>query len=56
MRRRFALSYFAYNFVKVHRTLPMSPVMAAGVTDRLWEASYLVAQWQAEERPEERAA
>jgi IS1 family transposase len=30
--------YFAwYNFVRVHKTLKVSPAMAAGVTDRLWE-------------------
>jgi len=26
-----ALNYFAYNFIKIHRTLRMSPAMAAGV-------------------------
>ena len=31
-----ALYYFAYNFVKIHRTLRMTPAMAAGVTTRLW--------------------
>ena len=25
-----------YNFVRVHKTLRISPAMAAGVTDRLW--------------------
>lgn len=25
------------NFVRLHRTLRVSPAMAAGVTDRLWE-------------------
>ena len=34
-----ALGYFAYNFIKVHRTLRMSPAMAAGVTDRLWDVA-----------------
>jgi len=29
--------YFAYyNFVRIHKTLRMSPAMKAGVTDRLW--------------------
>ena len=51
-----ALGYFAYNFIKIHRTLRTSPAMAAGVTDRLWEVSDLVAQWEAEERRVERAA
>jgi hypothetical protein len=27
--------YFAYNFIKIHRTLRTSLAMAAGVTDRL---------------------
>jgi hypothetical protein len=31
-----ALNYFAYNFIKIHRTLRISPAMAAGVTERLW--------------------
>ena len=31
-----ALNHFAYNFIEIHRTLRMSPAMAAGVTDRLW--------------------
>ena len=38
-----ALTYFAYNFIKIHRTLRMSPAMAAGVTEQLWEVSDLVA-------------
>lgn len=37
-----ALNYFAYNFIKIHSTLRMTPAMAAGVTSRLWEASDLV--------------
>jgi hypothetical protein len=32
-----ALGYFAYNFIKIHRTLRVAPAMASGVTDRLWE-------------------
>jgi IS1 family transposase len=52
-----ALNYFAYNFIKIHRTLRTSPAMAAGVTDRLWEVADLVALWQAhEQRRAERAA
>jgi hypothetical protein len=38
-----ALNYFVYNFIKIHRTLRMSPPMAAGVTDRLWSVEDLVA-------------
>ncbi len=32
-----------YNFVKMHRTLKMTPALAAGVTDRLWSMDDLVA-------------
>jgi hypothetical protein len=38
-----AINYFAYNFIKIHRSLRMSPAMAAGVTTRLFEVSDLVA-------------
>ncbi len=51
-----ALGYFAYNFVKIHRILRVTPAMAAGVTDRLWEVSDLVTLLEAEERGLERAA
>jgi hypothetical protein len=51
-----ALGYFAYNFIKIHRTVRVTPVMAVGVTDRLWEVSDLVALIEAEERGLERAA
>jgi hypothetical protein len=51
------VNYFAYNFIRIHRTLRMSPAMAAGVTDRLWEVNALVALWEAyEQRRAERAA
>jgi hypothetical protein len=32
-----ALHSMYYNFVRLHQTLKVSPAMAAGVTDRLWE-------------------
>ena len=32
-----ALHSMYYNFVRIHQTLKVSPAMAAGVTDRLWE-------------------
>jgi IS1 family transposase len=38
-----AINYFAYNFIKIHRTLRVSPAMAAGVVDRLLDVSDLVA-------------
>ena len=38
-----ALNYFAYNFIKIHSTLRASPAMAAGVVNRLFDVSALVA-------------
>jgi hypothetical protein len=37
-----SLHFMHYNFVRIHQTLRMSPAMAAGVTDRLWEISDIV--------------
>ncbi len=44
-----ALHMMYYNFVKLHSKLRTSPAMAAGVTDRLWEVSDIVALWEAVE-------
>jgi len=51
-----ALGYFAYNFIKIHGSLRVTPAMAAGVTDRLWDVADLVAAWEASEQEQERAA
>jgi hypothetical protein len=47
--RRFAnhiaavsLHFMHYNFVRIHQTLKVTPAMAAGVSDRLWEISDIV--------------
>lgn len=45
-----ALNYFAYNFIRIHRSLRVSPAMAAGVTDHLWSVSDLVDLWESEEK------
>jgi hypothetical protein len=37
-----ALHSMFYNFVRIHQTLKVTPAMAAGVTDRLWEMTDLV--------------
>jgi hypothetical protein len=34
-----ALNYFAYNSIKIHTSLRMSPAMAAGITGRLFDVS-----------------
>jgi IS1 family transposase len=44
-----ALHFAYYNLVKVHKTLRMTPAMAAGVTDKLWEMADLVAVVEAAE-------
>ncbi|HVB98241.1 MAG TPA: IS1 family transposase, partial [Candidatus Dormibacteraeota bacterium] len=44
-----ALNYFAYNFIRIHRTLRMIPAMAAGVADGLWDANDLGSLWESEE-------
>ena len=31
-----------YNFVRIHQTLRVTPAMAAGVTDKLWELADIV--------------
>jgi hypothetical protein len=38
-----------YNFVRVHKTLRMSPAMAAGVADRRWEVADIVKLVEASE-------
>ena len=37
-----ALHYMVYNFVKIHKTLRVTPAMAAGVTDHVWELEEIV--------------
>jgi hypothetical protein len=32
-----------YNFVRIHQTLKVTPAMAAGVTNRLWEVEDIIA-------------
>jgi hypothetical protein len=32
-----------YNFVRIHKTLRMTPAMAAGVSERLWSMEDVVA-------------
>jgi hypothetical protein len=52
--RAVALHAMDYNFVRIHQTLKISPAMAAGVTDRLWDMTELVEMMEAfevRERP-----
>ena len=38
-----SLHFMYYNFVKIHGTLRVTPAMAAGVTERLWDMADIVA-------------
>ncbi|PYV70865.1 MAG: IS1 family transposase [Acidobacteria bacterium] len=51
-----ALNYFAYNFIQIHSTLRTSPAMAAGVTNRLWDAKDLVTLWESFEYEQKKVA
>jgi IS1 family transposase len=44
-----ALHYMHYNFCRIHKSLRITPAMAAGVTDRVWTIADIVAVIQAEE-------
>jgi hypothetical protein len=47
-----ALHYMNYNFCRIHKTLRITPAMAAGVTDRLWSIGDIVSvleTWEAED-------
>ncbi|MBZ0254099.1 MAG: IS1 family transposase [Candidatus Methylomirabilis sp.] len=37
-----ALHYMHYNFCRIHKTLRVTPAMAAGVTDRVWDVADIV--------------
>jgi hypothetical protein len=51
-----ALHSMYYNFVRLHQTLKVSPAMAAGVTDRLWEMVDVVDMLDAFEAKRKREA
>jgi IS1 family transposase len=46
-----ALHVMFYNFVRMHKTLRMTPAMAAGVADRLWDIKDIVALIDASAEP-----
>ena len=37
-----SLYFMHYNFVRIHQSLRVTPAMAAGVTDRLWEIEDII--------------
>jgi IS1 family transposase len=49
-----ALHYMHYNFCRIHKTLRVTPAMAAGVTDRLWSIGDMVGvleDWERTRQP-----
>jgi IS1 family transposase len=38
-----AIFYMHYNYIRIHQTLRVTPAMAAGVAERLWEVEDLIA-------------
>ncbi|HTT82851.1 MAG TPA: IS1 family transposase [Rhizomicrobium sp.] len=46
-----ALHYMHYNFCRVHKSLRVTPAMAAGVTDRVWDMTDIAALIAAQEAP-----
>src|SRR5215831_14797712 len=46
-----ALHVMFYNFVRIHKTLRVTPAMEAGISDRLWSMEDIVALIDARERP-----
>ncbi len=43
-----ALYFVFYNFCRIHKTLRVSPAMAAGVADRLWSLEDVIARIDAD--------
>jgi hypothetical protein len=48
-----SLHFMYYNFCRIHQTLRITPAMAAGVTDRLWEIRNIVALLEADRQDRE---
>jgi IS1 family transposase len=48
-----ALHYMHYNFARIHKTLRVTPAMAAGVTDRAWDVKDIVGVLEKWERQQE---
>lgn len=49
-----ALYFVHYNFMRIHKTLRVTPAMAAGVTDRVWSWEDIIAIMDAQNEPRKR--
>jgi hypothetical protein len=47
-----AVYFMHYNFCRIHQTLRVTPAMAAGVTDHVWEIEEVIALLDAAEKAE----
>lgn len=49
-----AIHFMHYNFVRIHQSLCVTPVMAAGVTSKLWSLTdmvQMIEDWEARRAP-----
>ena len=51
-----ALHYMHYNFCRIHKTLRVTPAMAAGVADKVWDIKDIVELIAAKELPKKRGS
>ena len=42
LKHSVALHYMYYNFARVHKSLDMTPAMAAGITDHVWSLEEII--------------
>ena len=49
-----ALYFMFYNFIRIHKTLRITPAMAAGLTDRVWSWEDVIAMMDAISPPKKR--
>jgi hypothetical protein len=47
-----SIYFMRYNFARIHQTTRVTPAMAAGVTDKLWDMTDIVRVIEAYERGE----
>lgn len=48
-----ALHYMHYNFCRIHKSLRITPAMAAGVSDHVWDVGNIVDMLESWERREQ---
>jgi IS1 family transposase len=51
-----ALYFVFYNWMRIHKTLRVTPAMAAGLTDRLWTWEDIIATMDAQTEPKKRGS